>query len=231
MGGADFGGGVWDLLASGPRRDEQRKLIADSLAPIWEANHVWLIVVVVVLFTAFPAAFRGDRDRAAHSAHDHARSASCCAARRSCFAPTARGRRPARERWGATFAVASVITPIVLGISIGALASGDVGAAARRASKRARCRSATASSRRGSACFPSRRVCSRSRSSRFSPRSISRTARTTDELRETFRRRALAAAAAVFVLRVDRARRELSRSAAHRARRRRLGVGRCRCMC
>src|SRR5262249_11864206 len=54
LGGADFGGGVWDLLASGPRRDAQRALIADSIAPIWEANHVWLIVVVVVLFTAFP---------------------------------------------------------------------------------------------------------------------------------------------------------------------------------
>src|SRR5206468_7963227 len=57
MGGADFGGGLWDLLASGPRREAQRTLIADSIAPIWEANHVWLIVVVVVLFTGFPIAF------------------------------------------------------------------------------------------------------------------------------------------------------------------------------
>ena len=57
MGGADFGGGLWDLLASGPRREAQRELIANSIAPIWEANHVWLIVVVVMLFTAFPVAF------------------------------------------------------------------------------------------------------------------------------------------------------------------------------
>src|SRR6185436_7011271 len=57
MGGADFGGGVWDLLATGPRRERQRNLIASSIAPIWEANHVWLIVVVVMLFTAFPVAF------------------------------------------------------------------------------------------------------------------------------------------------------------------------------
>src|SRR4029079_11047195 len=56
-GGADFGGGVWDLLASGPSRDGQRSLIERSIAPIWEANHVWLIVVVVLLFSAFPAAF------------------------------------------------------------------------------------------------------------------------------------------------------------------------------
>ncbi|HWH53614.1 MAG TPA: cytochrome d ubiquinol oxidase subunit II, partial [Gemmatimonadaceae bacterium] len=56
-GGADYGGGVWDLLASGPRHDEQRELIASSIAPVWEANHVWLIVAVVMFFTAFPAAF------------------------------------------------------------------------------------------------------------------------------------------------------------------------------
>src|SRR5262249_5366166 len=57
MGGADFGGGVWDLLASGPRRDQQRALIEKALGPIWEANHVWLILVVVLLFAAFPPAF------------------------------------------------------------------------------------------------------------------------------------------------------------------------------
>ena len=56
-GGADYGGGVWDLLARGPRREAQRRLIAESIGPIWEANHVWLIVAVVVLFTGFPAAF------------------------------------------------------------------------------------------------------------------------------------------------------------------------------
>src|SRR4029434_10657947 len=56
-GGADFGGGVWDLFGAGALRQRQRELIADSIAPIWEANHVWLIVVVVVLFTGFPAAF------------------------------------------------------------------------------------------------------------------------------------------------------------------------------
>src|SRR5690349_8902469 len=56
-GGADFGGGVWDLLATGPRRDEQRHLIKVAVAPIWEANHVWLIIVVVILFGCFPLAF------------------------------------------------------------------------------------------------------------------------------------------------------------------------------
>src|SRR5262245_52383275 len=57
LGGADFGGGVWDLFASGPRKRAQRELIAEAIGPVWEANHVWLILVVVLLFTAFPPAF------------------------------------------------------------------------------------------------------------------------------------------------------------------------------
>src|SRR4030095_5214756 len=57
FGGADFGGGVWDLLASGTRRAKQRARISRALSPIWEANHVWLIVVVVMLFVCFPPAF------------------------------------------------------------------------------------------------------------------------------------------------------------------------------
>ena len=48
FGGADFGGGVWDLLASGPRRDRQREVISHAIGPIWEANHVWLILAIVV---------------------------------------------------------------------------------------------------------------------------------------------------------------------------------------
>ena len=56
-GGADFGGGVWDLLAGGPRKHEQRRLIDDAIGPIWEANHVWLILLVVLFFVCFPGAF------------------------------------------------------------------------------------------------------------------------------------------------------------------------------
>src|SRR5947207_9216346 len=57
FGGADFGGGVWDLLASGPRRTEQRRLISQAIAPVWEANHVWLILAIVLLFTCFSPVF------------------------------------------------------------------------------------------------------------------------------------------------------------------------------
>ena len=51
------GGGVWDLLASGARARQQRDLIAHAIGPVWEANHVWLILAITVLFTAFPLAF------------------------------------------------------------------------------------------------------------------------------------------------------------------------------
>ena len=54
MGGADYGGGMWDLLASGPRAHRQRHAIVEAIAPIWEANHVWLVLVIVLMFTGFP---------------------------------------------------------------------------------------------------------------------------------------------------------------------------------
>jgi cytochrome d ubiquinol oxidase subunit II len=130
-GGADFGGGLWDLLASGPRRVEQRELIGRAIAPIWEANHVWLIVVIVVLFTAFPSAF------AALGTLLHLPLALLLIGivlRGSAFVFRSYGSRQGadRRRFGRAFAMASTVTPILLGIIIGALASGDVGVAASR---------------------------------------------------------------------------------------------------
>jgi cytochrome bd ubiquinol oxidase subunit II len=57
FGGADFGGGIWTALASGPRAGKQRDALFNAIGPVWETNHVWLIFVVVALFTAFPAGF------------------------------------------------------------------------------------------------------------------------------------------------------------------------------
>lgn len=130
-GGADFGGGVWDLLASGPRRDEQRALIAGTIAPIWEANHVWLIVVVVTLFTGFPDAF-ATLGIVLHVPLSLMLVGIVC--RGSAFVFRSYGAREAigQRRWGQLFAVASVITPVLLGVVIGAIASGDVGVAAAR---------------------------------------------------------------------------------------------------
>lgn len=57
LGGADYGAGLWDLLSSGPLKEEQKRLIANAIQPIWEANHVWLILLLVLLFSGFPLAF------------------------------------------------------------------------------------------------------------------------------------------------------------------------------
>src|SRR6266702_5036824 len=57
LGGADFGGGVWTILSSGRSKEHQRKMISQTIAPVWEANHVWLIFVITGLFAAFPRAF------------------------------------------------------------------------------------------------------------------------------------------------------------------------------
>jgi cytochrome d ubiquinol oxidase subunit II len=57
LGGADYGAGIWDLLSGGPLKEEQKNLIANAIRPIWEANHVWLILILVLLFAGFPRAF------------------------------------------------------------------------------------------------------------------------------------------------------------------------------
>src|SRR5947207_13765384 len=57
LGGADFGAGVWDLLASGPTARRQHEFISHVLGPVWEANHVWLIFLLVGLMNVFPLAF------------------------------------------------------------------------------------------------------------------------------------------------------------------------------
>ncbi|HEU4585422.1 MAG TPA: cytochrome d ubiquinol oxidase subunit II [Gemmatimonadaceae bacterium] len=128
FGGADFGGGVWDLFAGGERRAEQRELITDAIGPIWEANHVWLVLVVVLLFTCFPPAF------AALSITLHIPLSLMLIGivlRGSAFTFRSYGSAHDAEqrRWGQMFAIASLLTPVLLGISIGAIASGRVGEA------------------------------------------------------------------------------------------------------
>lgn len=123
LGGADYGGGVWDLLARGPRARQQRDLIAHAIGPIWEANHVWLILVVVVLFTAFPAAFA----LIATALHiPLALMLVGIVLRGSAFTFRTYDASDDRvqQRWGRAFAIASLITPILLGVIVGALSSG-----------------------------------------------------------------------------------------------------------
>jgi cytochrome bd ubiquinol oxidase subunit II len=123
--GADFGGGVWDMLARGPRARAQRDLIAHAIGPIWEANHVWLILVIVVLFVAFPVAF------AALGTALHIPLTLMLVGivlRGSAFAFRSYGGDDdaTQRRWGRIFAMASVLTPVMLGVCAGAVASGAI---------------------------------------------------------------------------------------------------------
>lgn len=123
--GADFGGGVWDLFASGSSAPRQRETIAHAIAPIWEANHVWLILVVVILFACFPTVF------AAIGTTLHIPLTVMLIGivlRGSAFVFRAYGSASdgAQRRWGRVFAIASLITPVMLGVSVGGVASGRI---------------------------------------------------------------------------------------------------------
>jgi cytochrome bd ubiquinol oxidase subunit II len=120
--GADFGGGFWDLLAGRAAAGRpQRDLIEHSIGPIWEANHVWLIFVIILTWTGIPSVF------AAVSSTLYiplTLAALGIIARGSAFA----FRKVSNQLWqqrlfGAAFALSSVLTPFFLGTVAGALAS------------------------------------------------------------------------------------------------------------
>jgi cytochrome bd ubiquinol oxidase subunit II len=125
LAGADFGAGLWDLLAGGARRGaRQRELIEHSITPVWEANHVWLIFVLVLLWTGFPSVFGA------------AMSTLYIPLTLAAFGIIARGaafafRKASTELWqrrlfGAAFALSSVVTPFFLGTVAGGIASARV---------------------------------------------------------------------------------------------------------
>jgi cytochrome d ubiquinol oxidase subunit II len=125
FGGADFGGGFWDLIAGDAEKGERpRGLIQRSLTPVWEANHVWLIFVLVVLWTAFPPAFSAIFSTlyvpiALAAVGIVLRGAGFA------FRKQIEG-LSGRRAMGAIFALSSVLTPFFMGAVVGAIASGNV---------------------------------------------------------------------------------------------------------
>jgi cytochrome bd ubiquinol oxidase subunit II len=124
-GGADFGGGLWDLIATGPRAARQRDLVEHALAPVWEANHVWLIFVLVVLFTAFPPAYAA-LTTALHVPLTLMLVGIVLRGSAFVFRQYGGGAAPVAHRWGRVFAVASVVTPFFLGAVLAALTEGRI---------------------------------------------------------------------------------------------------------
>jgi cytochrome d ubiquinol oxidase subunit II len=125
FGGADFGAGLWDLVAGDAERGARpRALIQRSLAPVWEANHVWLIFILVVLWTAFPDAFGAIMSTLyvplALAALGIVLRGAGFAFRKSVES------LQARRAMGAAFAISSVLTPFFMGTVVGAIADGNV---------------------------------------------------------------------------------------------------------
>lgn len=124
-GGADFGGGIWRLFAWGPRGERQRDALNDAIAPIWEANHVWLILVIVLLFSCFPRAF-SVLMTALHIPLAAMLVGIVLRGSAFAFESYPAGATRLQKRSGRVFAVSSAVTPFLLGISVGAIASGNL---------------------------------------------------------------------------------------------------------
>ncbi len=125
LGGADFGGGIWDLLAIGSRAERQRKAIAEAIGPIWEANHVWLILVVVLLFTGFPTGFAGAMT-ALNIPLTVMLVGIVLRGSAFIFRKYDSGSATGQRRWGTAFGCACVLTPFFQGVILGALSTGQI---------------------------------------------------------------------------------------------------------
>jgi cytochrome d ubiquinol oxidase subunit II len=123
LGGADFGGGVWDLLASGPRRDAQRAAISNAIGPVWESNHIWLIFAWVIGFTCFPPAY-ADVTTYLYVPLTFALVGIVLRGAAFVFRNYASDVAPLARTWTAVFGASSIIAPFFLGDAVGALATG-----------------------------------------------------------------------------------------------------------
>jgi cytochrome d ubiquinol oxidase subunit II len=125
FGGADFGAGVWTALATGPRASQQREAIFRAMGPVWETNHVWLILVVVTLFTAFPPAF-ADLFTALLVPLVIALVGIVFRGAAFAFRHYGHGDQPGLPATGVVFSIASLATPMAMGMAVGAVAGGHI---------------------------------------------------------------------------------------------------------
>jgi cytochrome bd ubiquinol oxidase subunit II len=125
LGGADFGAGFWDLTAGGAERGGRvRGMVERSMGPVWEANHVWLIFVLVVMWTCFPVAF-GSITSTLYVPLLIAVAGIIF--RGTAFALRGQAATIGEARaLGALFATSSVLVPFCLGACLGAIGSGQV---------------------------------------------------------------------------------------------------------
>jgi cytochrome d ubiquinol oxidase subunit II len=125
FGGADFGAGILEIFAGRTRRDAVERLIGHAMAPVWEANHVWLILAVVILFMAFPTVYT---TISVHLFLPIVAILIGIVARGTAFTfrhydPVGAGWHPA---YGHVFAWASLWTSAWLGVTAGAMVGGGI---------------------------------------------------------------------------------------------------------
>jgi cytochrome d ubiquinol oxidase subunit II len=127
--GADFGGGIWDMLAGGSERGRRARSAVDaSLTPVWEGNQVWIVLGIVIVWTAYPTVFA---DVMTSLFIPVALALLGILFRGVGFAFRHELHRPISQRLaGGLFAAASVLAPFFLGVSVGAVATGKVKSAA-----------------------------------------------------------------------------------------------------
>jgi cytochrome bd ubiquinol oxidase subunit II len=125
LGGADFGGGFWDLTAGGAERGGRvRGMVERSMGPVWEANHVWLIFVLVLMWTCFPVAFGSIMSTLYVPLF---LAAAGIIFRGTAFALRGQAATIGEARiLGALFASSSVLVPFCFGACLGAIGSGRV---------------------------------------------------------------------------------------------------------
>jgi cytochrome d ubiquinol oxidase subunit II len=125
LGGADFGAGIWQLTAGqGPDADRIRDHAHDSMAPVWEANHVWLVFVLTVMWTSYPTAFASIASTLSIPLFI---AGVGIILRGATYALRSGTRTPREVRIVDTvFALASLLTPFALGAAVGAIAAGQV---------------------------------------------------------------------------------------------------------
>lgn len=123
FGGADFGAGIWEIFTSGPTAKEQHALIDGALGPVWEVNHIWLVFLVVGLFSGFPGAFASI---VAVLFFPLTLALIGTVLRGSAFIFRTHGLRKTAGIWSRVFSFSSILTPFFLGVSAASVAEGKI---------------------------------------------------------------------------------------------------------
>ena len=129
LGGSDFGAGVWEFTTALQSTKRERQHIYSAIGPVWEANHVWLIFVLMILMNGFPLAY-ASLSRALWLPLLLALCGIVFRGASYAFRSFSRGPEHERTMWEGVFAIASTATPMFLGASAGAIASGELAIAA-----------------------------------------------------------------------------------------------------